>query len=111
MSFLSEAEIVEDILRKLSEEDRNYIRANRKEIEAVYFDGSFGRWIRNQYNLWDEANPHTMLNYVPQMEKWSDPDFPNVVIEGDTECDMNPKHPDNFSGNIRKEVYRRIRAQ
>ncbi|QIG71664.1 hypothetical protein EVB94_193 [Rhizobium phage RHph_TM40] len=44
----------------------------------------FGRWIRNSYGLWQEDNPHVILNPSPNDEG---------IID-------HPLFPDNLSGTI-----------
>jgi len=48
-----------------------------------------GRYIRNRYLLWYKNNPHTMLEYTPD------------IVDG---CDVNPKHPDNLSDAIMQTI-------
>lgn len=82
--FMSQEEIVADLLARLDDLDRNHLRTIPKSA-MIQFHHTVGRNIRNYYLLWDEANPHTDA---------SDP-------EGD-------KHPDQVSHAILEELWERV---
>lgn len=105
-------EIVEDVIKLVGESDRKFIQANREDMESVWFDSAFSRWIRNEYKLWSPDNPLTMLNYVPELRKVQINEHGDLVDDAEgVECDCNPRHPDSVSAKIQKEVYQRIRAE
>lgn len=104
---MSADEIVADLLTK--EFDKETTRAllddfvpppDADRITAICFHfahSEFSRWIRNAYGLWDESNPHVLVNAPPNSEG---------IID-------HPLFPDNFSGMIEdrfiaafKEKYR-----
>lgn len=108
-SFMSEGEIVDDIIANrtetkmrriigynfdppLSEDEKDAVRKTGFNAYA-YLRVEFGRWIRNSYGLWDKANPYT----VPDPEPNAD-----GVID-------HPRHPDNITGRIIDELVRRLR--
>lgn len=108
-SFMSEGEIVDDIIANRTEKQMRRIigynfdpplTAEEREaflktrFNAYHFMRSeFGRWIRNSYGLWDKANPYT----VPDPEPNAD-----GVLD-------HPRHPDNITGRIINELVRRLR--
>ena len=81
--FLTEEQIVEDVLSKLNAEDRLKLRSIPFE-ELIGFHSNFGQQIRNKYKLWDVSNPYT--HHV----------------------DDHPDHPDNLSFRIIQTVWLRI---
>lgn len=57
--FLTEDEIVKDIyFNQLNAYDiEGLVHIQEKDLIGLHHTG--GRWIRNHYGLWDEANPYT----------------------------------------------------
>ena len=62
MAYLSEEQIFQDILLyKLSEKQKEDFK-NIAAEDLIMLHHSFGQWIRNNYDLWREDNPHVILN-------------------------------------------------
>lgn len=77
---LTKAQIVEDVLASLTEADRVLLKYT-PEDRLISYHLTFGMYIRNTYKLWH-------------------PDYP--YLDG--------AHPDDFSFEIIKEVWKRLRA-
>lgn len=91
--FMSLQEIVDDLLLyKLTEGAKQAFR-KVGEDDLIHLHHTFGQHIRFEYRLWDDDNPYTKLNYVPEM------------VSG---VDINPKHPDNFSQAIIRAIWKRM---
>ena len=91
--FMSLDEIVDDIfLYKLTEGAKQAFRKVGEE-DLIHLHHTFGQTIRFEYQLWSDENPYTMLNYVPEK------------VDG---IDVNPKHPDNFSQQVIKTIWKRM---
>ncbi len=82
-------EIVQAVFEDLQPSDFDVLKQVQRD-DMIQFHHSVGMFIRNQYLLWDENNPLTMLNYEPQ------------VVNG---MDENPKHPDAVSQEILRRVW------
>lgn len=79
--YLSEEEIVEDLLRELDAQDLERIRALHGS-RLIVLHHSLGQWIRNHYKLWAEDNPHVVLNPRPSAKGVIDhPLFPDQVSQ------------------------------
>lgn len=101
-SFMSEDEIVEDILAHriddaetyelllydfdppVSEDDKLAIMASGFNPNA-FARFQFGMWIRNSYGLWNTTNPHVTF-------------------------DPHRRHPDNIAGRVIEKVVARVKA-
>lgn len=90
--FLNEQQIVEDLLKNLHPTKLGSL-AEFKFEDLIQLHHSFGRMIRNEYKLWNQNNPLTLLDYVPQLEGG---------------CDVNPKHPDAVSFRIMQQVHNKL---
>lgn len=94
-TFKGVEEIIEDmLLYKMAEADKAQLKA-MTEKDLIQLHHSFGRWIRNHYKLWDENNPHTLLNYEP------------VMIEG---VDCSEKHPDAVSMAVIEGMWKKLQV-
>jgi hypothetical protein len=103
-SFMTEDQIVEDILEKRIDDDvRRILKDNFNppltEDEKLlgfnpyaFAQSSFGRWIRNSYGLWSMDNPHVVLNPSP-----------NKIGVVD-----HPMFPDNLAGRIIDKLVQRL---
>ena len=79
-------DLQENVVANWSEEEKNYFYLTEwNGHHLTEFHHSFGRYIRNNYNLWEI--PHT-----PEL------------IDG---VDHSPDHPDNLSSTITKELWKR----
>lgn len=56
--FMSDDEIVADIVATLTEADLAILRVTKEE-DLILFHHGYGTHIRNYYRLWDEKNPFT----------------------------------------------------
>lgn len=83
--FLTREEIVEDLLVKLTKEDRNYIATCTEQL-LILLHHTFGQFIRNKYHLWHPDNPLTK----------------------GCESGTDPRHPDNLSQDIIVDVWERL---
>lgn len=94
--FLSPEQIADVLFERMKDADgwEEFVK-NGDNDELYLYHHHHGRAVRNEFKLWDDANPYTMLDYVPQL------------ID---DCDMNPKHPDNLSGVILRLLYEKIKA-
>lgn len=85
MTFLTEEQIISDLLLvKLAEQDKREIKKTA-EADLIMYHHGFGRWIRNTYGLWDPKNPYVDFN---------DP--------------MGDNHPDQMSQRIIETVWKRL---
>jgi Domain of unknown function (DUF6794) len=87
--------IVDDIITKLSPEDKAYI-ANGTLRDAQMMHHGFGTWIRNTYGLWHD-NPLT--------ERWRTDKSSHDIRDG---VDYSEDHPDQMSGHIIEALWRRL---
>ena len=104
-SFMSAHEIVADLLSKTYPEDTMQAflsdfkppqGCDRDEaIAYVFFHQSFGRFIRNTYGLWNDKNPHIVLNPAPNAKG---------IID-------HPLFPDNYSGDIMDKFIARLKQK
>lgn len=79
--------IVQDLFKKLSEEDLNFLK-NYDKSSLIDFHRSLGQYIRNEYKLWES--------------KW-DP----VLIDG---VDHSCNHPDQRSMDIIECLYNKLNS-
>ena len=94
--FLTPEEIADVLFERMKDMDgvEDFIKCGDAD-ELYRYHHALGRSIRNEFLLWHKDNPYTMVNYVPQL------------ID---DCDMNPKHPDNLSGDILRLLYEKVKA-
>ena len=85
---MSEDQIADDIFKNLSEEDRLNVMAIDDRDDMGQFHHTTGRWIRNEYKLWDRP--------------WT-PDIKNGI-------DFSQDHPDAISTRIMEKVWDRVHA-
>ena len=92
---MTHADIVDDVHRKILKEwtaeelNEFFLTGLRDDYTLSRFHTSLGRDIRNEYNLWS-------IPWVPEMGEYCG-----------CLCDMSPYHPDNVSGTIIKEVWKK----
>lgn len=84
--FLTEDQIVDLILADMSESEFLMLRQMKKP-QLIRFHHTVGRYIRNEYRLWDIRNPYT-----------------------ETEHETSPSHPDQTSQRIIEKIWERIHA-
>lgn len=92
--FMSYNEIIDDILLFGLDTDAKLAFRSIKESQLIDIHILAGQRIRATYKLWDDANPLTMLNYVPEL------------VGG---IDVNPKHPENMSYSIIRTLWQRLK--
>jgi len=80
--FLSEPEMVTDLIdNRLTTQDRAEFRKT-PEQDLIILHHGLGMWIRNFYGLWREDNPYTKVNAGPNSEGIiDDPLFPDQVSQ------------------------------
>ena len=91
--FLSPDEIVLVLFLRLK--DDAGVQEFLEEGPESYHHG-LGTDVRNEFHLWHPENPHTMRDYVPELRGG---------------VDYNPRHADNMSGYILKQLHARLSAQ
>ena len=89
--YLDQNEIFEDIVSKLTDLETKHLLASNftpnpygsktEKLSIIMQRSSFGRWLRNSYDLWNVDNPHTQINVPPNSDG---------IID-------NPLFPDNYS--------------
>lgn len=94
--FMSPKEIGEELRGKLTPEDIQAILdlGDKDQLHSLHH--GYGMWIRNTYNLWHEKNPHTMLDYQPELRDGAD---------------YSPRHPDAVSMRIIEQLYAKLKAE
>lgn len=88
--FLSPDEIVVVLFDRLKDDPG--VKEFVKEGPIAYHHG-LGTAVRNEFHLWHPENPYTMKDYVPEIRDGGD---------------YNPKHADNMSGYILKQLHARL---
>ena len=92
MKYLSPSEIVEDLYSKIDSKSKNLLLQIPEAEGMIEFHHSNGRFIRNDYNLWDKNNPYTKVE--------------DCIIEDGINVD--PLFPDQVSHEILKELWKKI---
>ena len=82
---MTNQEIIDDLMENLSEDDADVLR-NTKKDDLIMFHHSFGRYIRNEYGLWDHP-------WEPEL------------VDG---IDVSPNHPDAISKAIIEQLHERL---
>jgi hypothetical protein len=91
--FLSEDEIVADLLARIkSSPDALESWLKVKQDTLIEAHHSVGRSIRNDYGLWDQRNPHVVLDPSPNGEGLID----------------HPNYPDQMSHRIIERVWKEV---
>jgi len=81
--FMSEKQIVDDLIKRMSDADvRSYLMVQYEDLIRSHH--GTGRAIRNHYRLWDESNPYV-----------------NLDESG------HPDHPDQMSMRIIRTIWER----
>jgi hypothetical protein len=79
IEFLTEDQIVADLLSKMNDRDRQTWRSILLE-NVISGHHTTGQTIRNNYQLWDAANPYTHAEAEPNADGIIDhPLFPDQV--------------------------------
>ena len=94
----TEEEIARHLLSKISPEDMEDIKCLPK-LDLIGLHSSLGRFIRNEYKLWERTNELTKQWHSDSENKT------NIYIEQGT--DYHPDHPDEVTGIILQERDRR----
>lgn len=94
--YFTEAEIMKDMLQWLWS-DRVAVERLVASRGLMYMHSNtlMGRWLRNTYGFWEEANPLTEIR-DSHLEK----------VDG---IISDPRHPDNLSGKLVEEIFRSIK--
>lgn len=88
--FLSPDEIVGVLFKRVK---GSWAAKEFIESDPISFHHYWGTAIRNEFHLWHPGNPYTMKDYVPELR------------DG---VDYNPRHADNMSGYIMKQLHARL---
>lgn len=85
--FMDDGEIVADIIATLTEADRAVLLSTKTE-DVIGFHHTYGRYLRNHYQLWNEKNPFV-----------------------DNRDPMGDRFADQVSQSIIEKVWERVHAQ
>ena len=96
MTYLNKRQIIDDIVSKMTEEDKIELQTLQRN-EMFKFHNIVGRFIRNEYKLWNRDNPLTALWFID--EESGNQDFMRNGI------DYHPCHPDQVSNEILEGVW------
>lgn len=86
--YLSPEEIVEDLLISLSSKELKQLQKTT-EKDLIFYHMSLGKYIRNEYKLWEPKNP-----YIVPLRK--------------THAEYQPLHPDELSFTIIGMLWKRL---
>lgn len=59
LKFMTEREIIDDLMATLNEEAKDYIRKQNK-TELIQYHSNWGQHIRNEYSMWMIENPYVV---------------------------------------------------
>lgn len=91
MKYLTFDQIVDDIVSKMTDEDK--IELSKLEAkDMIKFHHGVGTFIRNEYGLWRRDNPLTAMWFI-DTESGNEKFINNGI-------DDHPNHPDAISMNI-----------
>jgi hypothetical protein len=93
-NFLTEDEIVDEVLRELAEPSIRVLKSIKNKDALIQFHHTVGRHIRNKFRLWDRDNPLTLGSDAAR--KMSD-----------EELAVADEHPDQTSQRIIERVWER----
>lgn len=99
MSFLNKEQIIDDVVSKMTEEDKQELATLQYE-DMIKFHHGVGTFIRNEYKLWERNNPLTAL-WVIDNESGNE----KFIIDG---VDHHPCHPDAVSMDILYGIYEKV---
>lgn len=83
---MTEDEIVDDVISKMPDEDKGYLRFYAKTYGTVGLHHGFGTYIRNEYELWQRP-------WTPK------------IVDG---CDYAEDHPDQISMRIIEKILKKL---
>ena len=84
--MMTEDEIVDDVISKIPDEDKDRLRFFAEKYNKHYLHHGFGTWIRNEYKLWQRP-------WIPK------------IIDG---CDYAEDHPDQISMRIIEKILKKL---
>lgn len=96
LMFLSYDEIVDSVYYTIGAKLKLQLKSIKRPEYLIAYHHTLGRYIRNEYLLWDIDNPLTMKDYEP------------ILKNG---IDINPNHPDCVSNRIIFDVWTRIQNE
>ena len=96
MKFLCQSEIVDDVVSKMTVEDKLEL-SKLAARDMIKFHHGVGTFIRNEYKLWDRNNPLTAIWFIDN-ESGNEKYIKNGV-------DCHPNHPDAVSMDILLEIW------
>lgn len=95
---LTEQEMCDDVITKLSDEDIAWVRGERKlhRIESIMVELNICRYIRNEYGLWHSH---------PLTKRWRDNPNDRDIRDG---VDWSEDHPDAVSHRVYELVTEKL---
>lgn len=103
-TYLTEQEIVNALVASLDEQEKLALKTqylNEQSLGVLHH--GFGTHIRNEYKLWEAANPLTM----PWFHDCAfAKDGQHQYMEDGVDC--HPDHPDQVSFEIIKKVWHKV---
>ena len=99
MNYMNFEQIVEDIVSKMTDEDKIEL-SNLEAEDMIRFHHGVGTFIRNEYKLWERTNPLTAIWFIDE-ESGNE----KYIKDG---VDHHPNHPDAVSMNILFAVWETV---
>lgn len=107
MKYLTKEEIVDKEYARLTEEDLKAINAL---TDSTLLHHGYGTWLRNDYDLWNVANPLTRpwFRDCALAERDGIDGKHAYMIDG---TDYHPNHPDQVSDDIIKAIIAKAKSR
>ena len=104
--YLTQSQIVEALYEELTHEDVKALKELYKTEKSLgVLHHGYGTHIRNEYKLWEAANPLTHQWFKDCAFAEGGEGKHQHMIDG---VDYHPQHPDQVSFEIIKEVWRKV---
>jgi len=102
-------EVVDDFISKINDEDKEYIKTIEMK-ELIDLHSYTGRDIRNNYGLWNYKKSKKLLENCLRVQKEKNPEEHKEYQEfyKDKPSIKWPMHPDDASGLILEEIWRKL---
>jgi predicted unusual protein kinase regulating ubiquinone biosynthesis (AarF/ABC1/UbiB family) len=105
-TYLTEQEIVDALVADLDEQEKFALKRqflNEQQLGILHH--GFGTHIRNEYKLWEAANPLTTQWFKDCAFAEGGRGEHQYMIDG---VDYHPNHPDQVSFEIIKKVWQKV---